>query len=264
MTIPPRIIQTARSRDLPLLARAAATNLKLLHPGWEYLFFDDSDIEHFIANEFPEHRSVFDAFPRRIQRFDFFRYLAVCHHGGFYFHLDVFLVDRLDPLLDHNAVFTFEELTISNHLRSLGVDWEIGNYAFGASPRHPFLEAAIENCVRSVREPAWVSPMLQGIPRFLQGDFRVLNSTGPGMLTRTLVEQPETADSLAILFPEDVCDEASCYNFGTLGVHLMEGTWRTKRGFIGRRLAHRWESRLRARQMIESRRLGPKREWRPR
>src|SRR4029077_4569902 len=91
MKIPGRIIQTGRGLDLPPLARAAATNLKLLHPDWDYLFFDDSDVRRFIGEEYPQYRAVFDAFAYPIQRFDFFRYLAVFHFGGFYFDLDVLL-----------------------------------------------------------------------------------------------------------------------------------------------------------------------------
>jgi mannosyltransferase OCH1-like enzyme len=74
--IPKRIIQTGKSRDLPLLARAAVTNLRLLNPDYEYMFFDDRQVEEFVDAEFPDFRSVMDSFPRRIQRFDLFRYLA--------------------------------------------------------------------------------------------------------------------------------------------------------------------------------------------
>jgi mannosyltransferase OCH1-like enzyme len=75
--IPRRIIQTDRSADLPLLAKAATLNLRLLNPDFEYLFFDDAQVEQFIDAEFPQYRHVFDSFPVPIQRYDFFRYLAV-------------------------------------------------------------------------------------------------------------------------------------------------------------------------------------------
>ena len=61
-----RIIQTAKSRDLPILGRAATTNLRLLNPDFEYVFFDDDQVEEFIDTEFPQYRSVVDAFPIRI------------------------------------------------------------------------------------------------------------------------------------------------------------------------------------------------------
>src|SRR3974390_3362575 len=136
-TIPKRIIQTGKSKNLPLLDRAGATNLRLLNPDFEYLFFDDARVEEFIDAEFPQHRPVFDSFPVRIQRYDFFRYLAVYRLGGFYFDTDVFLASNLEDLLGYSCVFPFEELSLHSFLhKQYGMDWEIGNYAFGAAAGH--------------------------------------------------------------------------------------------------------------------------------
>ena len=90
-SIPRRIIQTARTRDLSLKQRAMMTNLRLLHPDYEHRFFDDEDVRRFIVQECPQYRDVFDGFRFPIQRYDFFRYLAVHRLGGFYFDLDVLL-----------------------------------------------------------------------------------------------------------------------------------------------------------------------------
>src|SRR5712672_941293 len=103
--IPRRIIQTDRSADLPLLAKAATLNLRLLNPDFEYLFFDDAQVEQFIDVEFPQYRRVFDSFPASIQRYDFFRYLAVYRFGGFYFDTDVLLASSLEDLLEFGCVF---------------------------------------------------------------------------------------------------------------------------------------------------------------
>lgn len=262
MSIPARFIQTAKSRDLPLFAKAGATNLKLLHPGWEHLFFDDHDVVRFIAQEFPQYKSVFESFPRNIQRFDFFRYLAVLKHGGFYFDLDVFLSEPLNDLTKHHSVFPFEELTLNRFFRrQYGVDWEIGNYAFGAEPGDPFLQAVVENCVKAQRDRKWVEPMMAGIPGPFQVDFMVLNTTGPGQLTRTLVENPALAEKVTVLFPQDVNDEKSWHCFGHYGIHMMEGSWRTKGNFLRRRLAMYWEAKTKKRLMPESQNLGPKRRF---
>ena len=43
------------------------------------------------------------------------------------------------------------------------IDWEIGNYAFGAEPGHPFLKVVIENCVKAQKDPGWVKPMMRGL-----------------------------------------------------------------------------------------------------
>jgi hypothetical protein len=258
--IPARIIQTARISELPPLARASAVNLKLLHPAWDYCFYDDAAVLDFVATEFPEYVELFHRFPFKIQRFDFFRYLAVYRRGGFYFDLDVLLSEPLDVLLGHSSVFPFEELTLSRHLRDAhAMDWEIGNYAFGAAPGDPFLARVIENCVRSQRDPQWIEPMMRGIPRWFRPDFAVLNSTGPGMLSRTLAESPDLSAGVTVLFPDDVHDRRHWHQFGAFGTHLMEGSWRDHGSLLRRKIAWKWETWARRRGMETSRRLGPKR-----
>jgi inositol phosphorylceramide mannosyltransferase catalytic subunit len=258
--IPKRIIQTGKSANLPLKERAAAANLQLLNPSFEYLFFDDRQVEDFIDQYFPSYRKVFESFRFKIQKFDFFRYLAVYQYGGFYFDLDVFLAKDLSDLIQFGAVFPFEGLTMSRYLRRhLMMDWQIGNYGFGATPNHPFLLAVIENCVRAQTDAHWVEPMMKGVPPLSRAEFFILNSTGPGLLSRTLAERPELATDMSVLFPTDVCD-TSCWNrFGDFGLHMMDGSWRMSGGFLRRRLAQRWEVWMMQRLMHESRLLGPTR-----
>lgn len=261
-TIPARIIQTGKRRELPLREKAAVASLRSLNPDFEYVYFDDADVQNFITREFPQYRSVFDGFPFAIQRFDFFRYLAVYRFGGFYFDLDVFLAKGLSDLTQYSCVFSFEELTLNYHLRrNHGVDWEIGNYAFAASAKHPFLEAVIENCLRAQKDPAWVAPMMRGLPPWFRAEFHVLNTTGPGLITRTLVENPQLAREVTVLFPKDVCDSRSWHQFGDYGVHMMAASWRDKGGFLRRRLARIWEGRVRRKFLLESQKLGERRTF---
>ncbi len=169
--IPKRIIHIycappGRSTELSLLYQAARANAALLHPDFEHVLFDTPKVAHFLATEFPEYQQVFDSFQFPIQRFDFFRYLAIYRLGGFYMDLDVFLAHSLYPLLSLGCVFPFEELTISRFLRhQLGMDWELANYAFGAAPGHPFIKAVIDNCVKGQRDPAWGMQMLESLSR---------------------------------------------------------------------------------------------------
>jgi hypothetical protein len=259
-TIPKRIIQTGKIRDLPLLERAAEANIRLLNPDFEYVFFDDVEVEEFIDAKFPEYRTIFDAFPIRIQRYDFFRYLAVYEYGGFYFDLDVLLACGLDDLLEFGCVFPFEELTVQRFLRQeYGMDWEIGNYAFGATPRHPFVGAIIDNCVKAQRDPSWVEAMLKPIPRIFREEFSVFDTTGPGLVSRTLAEYPEAANEVKVLFPEDVCDSRTWHRFGSYGVHLQEGGWRKRKSLLRRRLTAHWETSTRGRLLKESLKRGPTR-----
>lgn len=255
--IPKRIIQTGKNADQSLRNRAMMSNIRLLNADFEYLFFDDVRVEEFIAQQYPQFRAIFDGFQFPIQRFDFFRYLAVYHYGGFYFDLDCLLASGLSSLLESGCVFPFEGLTLSHFLRTQHqMDWEIGNYAFGAAPRHPFLEAIIENCVRAQKNADWVKPMLRGFPPLFRAEYVVLNTTGPGLISRTLAENPDFAKTVTVLFPNDVCDLRNWNRFGDFGVHLMDGTWRTKTNFVYRRLAQYWELWKLQECLKKSRRLG--------
>jgi hypothetical protein len=260
--IPKRIIQTGKQIDQPLLNRAAISNLRLLHPDFEYMFFDDRQVEGFIQQEFPQYRRVFDSFQWPIQRYDFFRYLAIYRYGGFYFDLDVLLASRISELLEYSCVFPFEGLTLSSFLRNrYKMDWEIGNYAFGSVAGHPFLGAIIENCVRAQKDPSWVDPMMRGFPLLFRSEFLVLNTTGPGLISRTLAEDPDRAATVTVLFPDDVCDLRNWNRFGDLGVHLMNGSWRVEAGRLRRRVVQYWELWTLRRLLKESRKLGKMRVY---
>jgi mannosyltransferase OCH1-like enzyme len=150
--IPKRIIQfrIGRNEPLSMLSRAVIANVRALNPEFEYMFFDDAKVEQLVERDFPQYRAVFRSFPSVIQRCDFFRYLVVYRYGGFYFDLDVLLASGLSNLLEKGCVFPFERLTFSHRLRELGMDWEIGNYAFGAAAGHPFLEGSEGSAVGQV------------------------------------------------------------------------------------------------------------------
>jgi hypothetical protein len=251
--IPKRIIQTGKTALQPLRNRAIIANLRLLNPDYEYLFFDDAQVHRFIDQEYPQYRKTFDSFRFPIQRFDFFRYLAVYHHGGFYFDLDVLLASGLTGLLESGCVFPFEGLTFSRYLRNQhNMDWEIGNYAFGAAPKHPFLAAVIENCLKAQRDPSWVKAAMRGLPLLSRKEFFVLNTTGPSLISRTLAEHPELAENVTVLFPDDVCTFANWNKFGDFGVHLMDGSWRLNTGRWRRRLAQNIENRTLAKLIRQS------------
>ena len=139
------------------------------------------------------------------------------------------------------------------------MDWEVGNYAFGAAAGHPFLKAIIENCVRAQQHPEWANAMLKSIPRMFRSESFVLATTGPGLVSRTLAEYPGASEQVKVLFPQDVCDQSSWHCFGTYGVHLQVGAWRKREGLVRRVLHRNWESRTRKALRKESVKRGGKR-----
>lgn len=263
--IPKRIIQIWGGRnELPLLCKAAAANVRLLNPDFEYVFFDDERMKCFISEHYPEYRSVFDSFRLPIQRFDFFRYLAIYRLGGFYFDMDVLLASNVTELLDLGCVFPFERLTWSEYLRmQYGMDWEIGNYAFGAAAGHPFLHSIIENCVRAQKDVQWREAITSSLPRILRQELYVIYTTGPGLVSRTLAEYADAANRVRVLFPENVCDKNSWNLFGKYGVHLMHSKWRKRQGFVRGRLINFLGRRNEERAIRQAQRLGGRRSLEP-
>lgn len=242
--IPRRIIQTGKSAKLPLKCQVSAAGMRALNPNFEYLFFDDQQVDAFMAQQDGRYKQAFRNFKYPIQRFDFFRYLAVYKLGGFYFDLDVYLSRTLEDLVSYQCVFSFEELTLNRYLwDTLGLSFEIGNYAFGSAAGHPFLKDIIENCVRSQTEPEWLSPMMKSIPRLFYSDYCILNSTGPGLLSRTLGESTENAREVRVLMPSNPKDLKTWHNFGSFGVHMMDHTWRRSPNPIRKRLFAMWKKR---------------------
>jgi hypothetical protein len=261
--IPRRIIQfwIGKQRTQSLRHRAVMSNMRLLNPDYEYSFFEGTKVDEFISKEFPQYRKVFDSFQYPIQRYDFFRYLAVYRYGGFYFDMDVLLATGLSPLLEHGFVFPFEALTLSHFMRNnLGMDWQIGNYAFGAAPKQAFLEAIIENCVKAQKDPGWVKPLLRGCPPLLYDEFFVINSTGPGLVSRTFAENKDLASMGTILFPDDVCDVNNWNCFGDYGAHLMDSSWRLKRSYVRRKFTDFYWRWLQYRSVKQSMKLGKLRQ----
>ena len=90
-------------------------------------------------------------------------------------------------------------------------------------------------------------------------EFYVLNTTGPGLVSRTLAEFPDVASQVTVLFPEDVCDPAYWHRFGEFGVHLQDGSWRHPKGLLYRRLLWTWAGLKLKTQMRGSRLRGKNR-----
>ena len=233
--IPRVIIQTWKQPidELPPdFARMSAT-VQRLHPrsaGWRYLFFDDKQVAEFVRTKFPELWATFVAFPYNIQRVDFFRLLAVSHYGGFYLDLDMDLSKPLEALRNRSAIFPFE-LASGENMEGQ----QVGQYAFGALPGHPFLRAVIDNIVT---------------PRFdtrgMTIDKHILYTTGPVVVTQTLRdcqlggrrENLRLFNSVDVLRPQRGGaddDKDKWFRFGDYGQHRMASSWHKQ--VVGSRLS---------------------------
>lgn len=230
--IPKRIIQTWKSRELPRRYRAFDRRLRKLHPDYEFRFFTDEEIAEFVRREYPECREGFDALPDIISKVDLFRLLAVHKLGGFYLDIDVRMRRSLDGLLDHACIFPFERYADPYFAAVFGTIEVMGQFAFGARAGHPFLKACADNICRASLDPEFLNlpteAQLASLPPMFGNahSFRILYTAGPGMVTRTFIESPESREDVKILSAVDRKDGRKVkFCFGTYGIHHMTGSW---------------------------------------
>ena len=238
-TIPKRIFQTGNSKDLPQFERATTFNVKNLNPDYEYLFFDDDDRNDFMRTEYPEFIDTYNNFRYPIQKYDFLRYLVIYKYGGFYFDMDILLSDNLDELLKYSCVFPFERISNATYVaKNYKIHWDLGNYGFGAAPKHPFIEKLIDNVCRSHKDPHFGDPVLNSLPKFLRTNHEsyILCTSGPLMVTRAYAENPDLQDQVEVLLPNNIQDIANWEKFGKYGMHLRIGAWRPQKHYLHRKL----------------------------
>ena len=229
--IPRRIIQTWRTVALPPPFAALAARLRALHPDFEYLLFDDAMVVDFMATHYAAYGELFRSFPRNVQRIDLFRILAIHHFGGFYFDLDIELDEPIDELLRHRCVFPFECINSDPAFCAAhGDDGVVGQYAFGATAGEPFLLRIAENMARAARTPEWA--MVPGGRDAREREIRhILYTTGPLLVTRTYVTEPELAREITLIDAGARLDPGTWYRFGRFGRHLMLGSWHRVQAF---------------------------------
>jgi mannosyltransferase OCH1-like enzyme len=241
MGIPKIIIQTWKCKDLPPYYKKTQ-NLILRHnPDYRYIFFDDQDILRFIKERYPSFEPLLKKFKRKIQIIDFFRLLAVYEYGGFYFDMDVEVIDKLDSLLDNSCVFPVEMKRNNRILKKIGYDYNLGNYAFAATPRNPVIWAIIEEIVKVIEDPHrlvgkgmhpkladMISEVSDNSEAELSHEY-VYHTTGPVIVSKVVFDALAGGKSVKLLYPKNWPSRSSWFRFGKYAKHTMTGTWKPDR-----------------------------------
>ena len=216
--------------NLPLeLLQVNRWNKSILKNHSNFLFFDDQDIARFVSSVYPQFSDVFESFRFKIQKIDFFRYLAVYHFGGLYMDMDVVLripfgCDSIDT---SKAVFPIEQRCDSDWTTchdktplSGTVDIgdskgriHIGQYAFYAPKGHPFVGAIIDEIVHTQRASK----------DFQEKDhvIHVIETTGNSLVTKTYAA---LEDKSSVILVEPVPFRS--FSFGEYGFHMAIGSWK--------------------------------------
>lgn len=141
------------SNPLPAEYRDWMDGWLRLHPGWEGHVWTDSNLPP-LQND-----ACFQAAKSMAQRADIARYEIVFQQGGVYIDTDFECLRNITPLLAGKSAFVGEE-----------EDGHIANSIFGAVPKHPWLERAIERLPLKFRTETTI--VEQTGPNFLDGVTR--------------------------------------------------------------------------------------------
>ncbi|KAK0630945.1 glycosyltransferase family 32 protein [Bombardia bombarda] len=69
-----------------------------IHPGWEAFLWTDETAGEFVAEHFPELRTMWEGYRYPIQKIDALRYMALYHYGGVILDMDLQCNRALGPL----------------------------------------------------------------------------------------------------------------------------------------------------------------------
>ena len=137
MTIPKIIHQTYKNHNLPETYKMCQTEIKRLHPDFEYRFYTDEDMDRLMKTEFPEYYDKFNGLPRMIMKIDMFRYFLMYKYGGLYTDMDYLMFNPFD-LLNEKVVIP------CNREDENGNPICLGNCIFASEPNHPYWKSLMD------------------------------------------------------------------------------------------------------------------------
>ncbi len=231
MRIPRVVHQTWKRRRDPALRAQWGTWAE--QSGLAYQCHDDDDCLAFVRAEFPALEDDYLWLRPGAERADLFRYLVVYARGGFYADMDTTCqvpVHQWALPADCELVVGYEVPEIvqrrmsKRSLRNVGLNWperQLGQFCFGACPRHPALGAVVEEVVRRIRRArAWDAETL-ALAR-ADEDF-TLELTGPWPWTRAVTPFLDAPGTHVLGYLEGF---GGCHAPSKLVRHHCTGTWR--------------------------------------
>lgn len=137
MNIPKIIHQTYKNHNLPETYKMCQTEIKRLHPDFEYRFYTDEDMDRLMKTDFPEYYDKFNELSRMIMKIDMFRYFLMYKYGGLYTDMDYLMFNPFD-LLNEKVVLP------QNRENENGEPICLGNCIFASQPNHPYWKSLMD------------------------------------------------------------------------------------------------------------------------
>jgi mannosyltransferase OCH1-like enzyme len=229
--IPKNIIQTWKTEEIPEKYNQIVESVKNNNPDYNYLFFSDSDIDNFLLSINPLYYDTYYKLPNKIQRIDFFRYIAVYYYGGIYLDLDMMIYHQFDSLLSYHNVIPIEQFVICNdnyqrhnYLCNKKNDnkFILGNYAFASKKNSKFMKQVIDNIHNNIEQI--VDDGNKEMTEIERQNY-IYQTTGPDYLTRQyyLFMNSKNNEKIKLIKNPSNTNE---HVFGSYGKHLYFGSWK--------------------------------------
>jgi mannosyltransferase OCH1-like enzyme len=221
--IPKIIVQTWKTKNVPLKYINDVKSIKKYNSDFQFLFFSDEEIDEFLKKYYPIYYESYLKLPVKIQKIDYFRYIAIYHYGGFYFDLDMRGMYPLNDLLDKECIFPVDQnLNSSSCSRkriqefcngsSLKINYLLGQYGFGAKPNNQFIKALIDGIHNNIDK------YVEEFETNKTHNY-VYKTTGPDYVTSVYLNYKNKDDIHILLYDEP-------QYFGKYAKHNHYGTWK--------------------------------------
>jgi mannosyltransferase OCH1-like enzyme len=222
-TIPKIIIQTWKTKEIPAKYKNDISSLRKHNSDFKFMFFSDEDIEIFLQKNYPEYYDTYVKLPVKIQKIDYFRYVAIYHYGGFYFDLDVTGLYPIKELIKYDCVFPVDQNIqkykcdddrFKNYCKE-NMTKILGQYAFGAKPRNYFIKTLINTINNNIDN------YIQEYNKNGSSLQYIYSSTGPDFVTDVYMNYKFKKDIYILNYKVG-------QHFGKYAKHNFYGTWKNK------------------------------------
>lgn len=220
MPIPKIIHHTYKNHNLPEIYKMCQTEIKRLHPDFEYRFYTDNDMDRIMKDDFAEYYTKFNELPRMIMKIDMFRYFLMYKYGGLYTDMDYLMFKRFD-ILNEKVVIP------CNRENKNSTPTCLGNCIFASEPNHPYWKSLMDTLLTIDR-----TKIDYNIDKNIEG--HVLG-TGPMFVFAMWKRYSKTNDDICVskreLFHPPTKNKpqyiTALKNNGCYGMHICTGLWRS-------------------------------------
>ena len=211
------------SLDYPIHYNDSIQTIRDKNPTFNYMFFNEKKIENFLEKEYPEYYKTYKILPVNIQRVDFFRYIAIYHYGGFYFDLDMTVLEPLDELLSLECIFPIDDFINEDmcHLKrykdycNQNMNFLLGQYAFAAKPKNEFIKLLVDTIHKNIN--TYIQRFHS--KNYLNHEVYVYETTGPDFVTNLYMKYLKKPEITIIEYHKR-------QYFGKYARHNYNGSWK--------------------------------------